>query len=228
MPYRTTHSTLFWCVCCLRENRIGLCKHAEKKVKYTGCCGGPVCCGNFPRPFCQFCQRPTTVEIERKTGFPFAVALGLTWEDWFFRVTEYATLAYRPHFREFVKSSQSPLQWHDHLRLRELFNEYIFLRPASLQLVSVFRMRMRLDQSNASVFGSACHRFTQMLALCRTNGVRVIHPRKIHAHFGIVALCVVKISTEHIKYSSQDEVDSKTYWRTMIPWIIRWIARHPK
>lgn len=132
-----------------------------------------------------------------------------------------------------MASYQFPLQWHDHSRLRELFHEYLFLRPASLQLTSMFRMRMCMHKrlSNASVFGQACHKITQMLALCRTNGVRVIHPRPIHAHFGIAFLCATRISTEFERKTLKDgtvTVCSNTYWRTMIPWIIRWITRLQK
>ena len=234
MPRRSTYILWFFCACCLRLIPIGLCKKTEKKVRFSGCCGAPVCGGGFCRRVCMFCKKPTRVEIERKTSFP-RHPLHLSWEDWFRCAHEYATLMRIPRFQEFVESCQSPLQWHDHLRLTELFHEYIFLRPASLQLASMFRMRMcmHIRLSNASVFGLACHKFTQMLALCRANGVRVIHPIKIHAHFGIAFLCVTRISTKLVvKQKSEDGssvvVCSNTYWHTMIPWIIRWITRFPK
>ena len=223
------------CACCLCKMVIDLNKHIIKKVKFLKCCGAPVCCGIFPRRNCQLCKKPTEVEFERKTGFPFVYALGLTWENWFKCVCEYTTIARTPKFREFVESYQFPLQWHNYLRLTELFHQYLFLqylflRPASLQLTTMFRMRMCMHKrlSNASVFGQPCHKITQMLALCRANGVRVIHPRPIHAHFGIAFLCATRISTEFERQTLKDgkvTVCSNTYWRTMIPWIIRWITR---
>lgn len=235
MPYRPTNQIEAFCVCCYYQIVIGLCKSIKKKVIFSNCCGGPVCGGGFCTRICQFCKRSAApIQIERKTSFP-RHPLHLSWEEWVRCTAQYSDLSHRPRFREFVESYQFPLQWHDHLRLRELFHEYIFLRPASLQLASVFRMRMcmcmHIRLSNASVFGQECHKITQMLALCRANGVRVIHPKKIHAHFGIAFLCVTRISMELDRRRSEDgsvSVCSKTYWRTMIPWIIRWITRLPK
>ena len=234
MPHRPTNQIYAFCVCCFYQIVIGLCKRTEKKVRFSDCCGGPVC-GRGGSRVCKFCKIPTRVEFERKTSFP-RHPLQLSWEDWFERVDKYTTLMRIPRFQEFIESYQFPLQWHDHLRLTELFHEYIFLRPASLQLASMFRMRMHmhLDMrlSNASVFGLEYRKITQMLALCRANGVSVIHRSPIHAHFGIAFLCSTRISTELDRQKSEDGssvvVCSNTYWRTMIPWIIRWIASNQK
>jgi hypothetical protein len=249
MPRKTAGEVSLTCTCCESPIVIGYDPHIHKKVWISGCCAGPVCDREFYcTRACRLCKKDNVSWHEfRKTCFPFSSCpwrfplsqfsascpLTFSWEKWIGCVDKYTTLMRTPQFQEFLESCQSPLQWHDHLRLTKLFHEYIFLRPASLQLASMVRMRMcmRLGRSNASVFGSACHKITQMLDLCRANEVRVIHPRRIHAHFGIAFLCATRISTELDRRKSEDgsvAVCSNTYWHTMIPWIIRWITRLPK
>ena len=251
MPRKKGGEIALTCICCERPIVIGFDKHIQKKVWLSMCCLGPVCnAGFYCMHACRLCKKDNVSwNILRKTSFPFSSCpwrfplsqfsascpLTFSWEKWFECANEFKILMDRSDFQEFVKSCQSPLQWHDHLTLKRLFHEYLFLPRANLQLASVFRIRMcmRLGRSNASVFGSACHKFTQLLALCRANGVRVIHPIKIHAHFGIAFLCVTRISTKLVvKQKSEDGssvvVCSNTYWHTMIPWIIRWITRFPK
>jgi hypothetical protein len=123
------------------------------------------------------------------------------------------------------------LLWHDHLRLRGLFDQ----SQASLRLASMFRMQMRMQMrilENPSIFGQERIKFTRMLALCRANGVHVRFLSPIHAHFGFAFLCATKISTEFCRQKSEDGssvvVCPITYWHTMIPLIIRWITRLPK
>lgn len=225
------------CVCCGKPISVGLDKHVVKKFKYVQCCGGIACDDGLCTHFCHFCKKHTTVSTRRKTSlpcfFPSSSVFKLTWEEYYRCLVQYRILSERPGFREFMLSSQFQLQWENHLRWNELFNQYIFLHPI-LQLASMFKIRMymRLGRSNASVFGQMCHRFTKMLPLCRANGVRVIHPRnKIHVHFGIVGLYVARISTELGIRKSDDGsvvVYSNTYWDTIIPWIIRRITRLPK
>ena len=225
------------CICCGELILVCLDKHGENKFRYVECCGGIACDNGLSTHFCHFCKKHTNVSTKRKTSlpcfFPNSSVFRLTWVEYYRCLVQYRILSERPGFREFVLSSQFQLQWDNHLRWNELFNQYIFLHPI-LQLASMFRIRMymRLGRSNASVFGLMCHRFTKMLPLCRANGVRVIHSiNKIHVHFGIAFLCVTRISTELGRRKSDDGsvvVCSNTYWHTMIPWIIRWITRLPK
>ena len=237
MPIRQDGHEIVPCVCCGKPISVGLDKHVVKKFNYVHCCGGIACDHELCTRFCLFCKKDTTVSISRKTGLPFffpnSSVFRLTWVEYYRCLVQYRILFERPGFREFVLSSQFQLQWDNHLRWNELFNQYIFLHPI-LQLASMFRIRMymRLGRSNASVFGLMCHRFTKMLPLCRANGVRRRYSiNKILVHFGIAFLCVTRISTELGRRKSDDGsvvVCSNTYWRTMIPWIIRWITRIPK
>ena len=235
------------CVCCERYILINSDKNLKCKVVGVSiCCGAPTCvehCCEAPNLVCKFCKKLTRGMEVKKKNFPFPHAfvpdaLYSEWDEWVEYAKEYTILMRRPGFEEFVEYCQLRLRWYDHFRLEDLFHKYVKTQ-SSLQLASMFRMRMHmhmhmhLGQSNASVFGLACHKFTQMLALCRANGVRVIHPIKIHAHFGIAFLCVTRISTKLVvKQKSEDGssvvVCSNTYWHTMIPWIIRWITRFPK
>jgi hypothetical protein len=254
MPIHFSGFIRLLCSYCSDSLTIGKDLKWCKKFNFNKCCAAPVCENGFNcthEHICRYCKKSAIGFFKvRKSSLPYSIfglqfnfsdsqfsdscPLKLTWDKYYRCVEELEILMRTPRFREFLESYQFPLQWHDHLRLRELFHQYLFLRPASLQLASMFRMRMCMHMriSNASVFGLECHKITQMLALCRANGVRVIHPRKIHAHFGFAFLCATRISTEFCRQKSEDgssvAVCSKTYWRTMIPWIIRWITRLPK
>ncbi len=244
MPkYRPGHKDV-GCVCCNHPNLVCRDKNGYKKVGISTCCAGSMCyeenkdCNRV----CRFCEIHTKVIVVRKTSFPLSffrlrgpitTAYDLAWDEWYECLEPYSDLSMRPGFREFLGSHQHPLQWHDHLRLRGLFDQY--LNQTSLRLASMFRMQMHMQMrilENPSIFGQERLKFTRMLALFRANGVHVSYHRKIHAYFGIAFLCATRISTELDRRKSEDGssvvVCPITYWHTMIPLIIRWITRLPK
>jgi hypothetical protein len=105
--------------------------------------------------------------------------------------------------------------------------QYIFLHPESLQLASMFKMRMymRIYLSNASVFGPVYHKFTQLLNLYRTNEILIIHRSPIHVYFGISAFCVIKFSTQYVEGTDKNGLVKVFSNKNMyiINHIIRWI-----